>query len=929
MSILPSKMYNRITTYFPNANVPATRDSTSKALTVARPDVVYTVPYILKLLAERPESVEALRSCSEVITVGSQCPDELGDRLVGYGINLCNWLGSTEVGVVGTSVGREPGDDDWAYLRIPQFKMRSIWPRYIAENQYEFIYLKDYPSRVESNSNDPPQSFHSKDIFTPHSTIPNAWKYLGRIDDRVTLTNGEKVLPLPIEGRIREQPLIREDIVFGVSKPMPGLLVFRSEEAKEMPDDEFIDHIWPDVEQANQNAESFSQIGKEMIIPLPADSEYPQADKGNFIRPRVYQAYEKEIEKAYSRLEQRQEGALRLDPPELEEYLLGLCSQLLGQEIESRDTDFFRAGMDSLRVIRMRDLIIKDLDLGGNGKDLSQNVVFESSNVRNLAQTLRNLREGQASQSDDPRIVMQRMIQEYGVFKRHSPGTKALPEKHTVVLTGATGGLGSQLLSKLCQLTSVPRIYCLVRGADPVTRLRASLENRHLDFQTSKVTVLTSDLGSQMLGLDDATYSEIRSSATHIVHAAWPVNFQLGLASFEADIQGLHNLLQLSLSSPYDVSAKLLFCSSVATALGTPAPAKVPEEIIEQLHHTTDMGYGRSKLVGEHIVAAAVESAGAQASILRIGQIVGDTKYGMWNDREAIPAVVRSALTMGILPELRHICEWLPVDILAECILELGGLGSNLNSDETRVTDGATTVNGDGKSEKSPMTGSQEDTEMSPKTDELVGKADGNRLQLVYNIKSPHTFSWGSDLLPALRAEGLSFDTVPTEEWLRQLHLLSSSTEDSSSPSSKGPAADPEKNPALKLSRYYISSYQRDQEDDGRLEFLMENSMRDSKSLRESGDVLKTGAEAEKGSGAERKEIGAAESPGEGPGGKARSVEEINGKEQSIEERRSEKEEDVYLETEGDSTDKGRSVNGDGCESRAGDWMVKGTGLEG
>lgn len=87
-------MYSRRMTFFPNANVPITRDSIYRALTVARPDVVRAVPYVLKLLAERPESVDVLKSCSEVTTIGSRCPDELGDRLVDLGINLCNWLGS-------------------------------------------------------------------------------------------------------------------------------------------------------------------------------------------------------------------------------------------------------------------------------------------------------------------------------------------------------------------------------------------------------------------------------------------------------------------------------------------------------------------------------------------------------------------------------------------------------------------------------------------------------------------------------------------------------------------------------------------------------------------------------------------------------------------------------------------------------------------
>lgn len=94
MSIVPWKMYSRKTVYFPNANLPLTSQNITEALTVARPDAVYAVPFILKLLAEEPRSIELLRSCREVMTVGSRCPDELGDRLVEQGVNLCNSFGS-------------------------------------------------------------------------------------------------------------------------------------------------------------------------------------------------------------------------------------------------------------------------------------------------------------------------------------------------------------------------------------------------------------------------------------------------------------------------------------------------------------------------------------------------------------------------------------------------------------------------------------------------------------------------------------------------------------------------------------------------------------------------------------------------------------------------------------------------------------------
>ncbi|KAI4265985.1 MAG: hypothetical protein L6R38_009031, partial [Xanthoria sp. 2 TBL-2021] len=83
-----------------------------------------------------------------------------------------------------------------------------------------------------------------------------------------------------------------------------------------------------------------------------------------------------------------------------------------------------------------------------------------------------------------------------------------------------------------------------------------------------------------------------------------------------------------------------------------------------------------------------------------------------------------------------------------------------------------------------------------------------NKMNLVYNLLSPHTISWTHDFLPALHHAGLSFSPVPTKTWLQRLRSFSQTDSSSSSSSnttnktnesSASAAADPEKNPALKL----------------------------------------------------------------------------------------------------------------------------------
>ena len=314
--------------------------------------------------------------------------------------------------------------------------MKNIYPRPVAADIFEFVFLKDHPGRIVSNSDDPPESFHSRDIFTPHKTITGAWKYLGRLDDRVTLTNGEKVLPLPIEGSVRRHELVREAVVFGIGRTIPGLLVFRSRTAKDIEDKHYIEAIWPTVDAANRVSEGFSQIGMDMIVPMPAGISIPLTDKRSVIRTQVYNMFKKEIEEAYVRLEQRQEGTMTMEGPELELHLLKMSQQILGQQIFDPEDDLFTLGMNSLQAIQMRGSILRDLYLGGNVSKLSQNIVFEKGNIANLAKHIEDLRASRVVVREKPIAMMEDLISEFSAFEKHAPGASKFSKAYNIVSNG-------------------------------------------------------------------------------------------------------------------------------------------------------------------------------------------------------------------------------------------------------------------------------------------------------------------------------------------------------------------------------------------------------------------------------------------------------------------------------------------------------------
>jgi thioester reductase-like protein len=303
-------------------------------------------------------------------------------------------------------------------------------------------------------------------------------------------------------------------------------------------------------------------------------------------------------------------------------------------------------------------------------------------------------------------------------------------------------------------------VYSLVRGDDALGRVSESLEARGLSLlgnnpaRAQKLTALsTNNFGAPNLGLRTEEYAALQSSATLIIHAAWPVNFNISLASFRPQVAGLRNFLDLASATPSP--ARVVFISSISTGFNMPAPASVPEEPLESLEYAAATGYARSKLVAERICEAA-GTGGAAVAILRVGQISADSVNGIWNEKEFVPLMVRSATEVKALPRLYGYegrCEWMPVDTVAATVLQLA--------------------------------------------DGLATKAGTKTGASFYNVVPPHAFSWNDRFLPALHEAGLEFEEVELAEWLRRLRARAQEL---------GPAAE-EKLPAIKLADYYEETY--------------------------------------------------------------------------------------------------------------------------
>ena len=106
-------IFERSTIHLLNARLSVTSPNLIAIMETVKPEIIFTVPYVLKILAESPRGIELMEKCKTVSCTGSQIPDNLGDRLVAHGIHLIShW---------GTYVERDPSQNLTAIMKSVHF----------------------------------------------------------------------------------------------------------------------------------------------------------------------------------------------------------------------------------------------------------------------------------------------------------------------------------------------------------------------------------------------------------------------------------------------------------------------------------------------------------------------------------------------------------------------------------------------------------------------------------------------------------------------------------------------------------------------------------------------------------------------------------------------------------------------------------------
>lgn len=751
--LLPGAIYNHFTVVL--GPFPPSPEVADAIHTYGMVEHSCLAPMTLIDLAKNPHHLNNLSRLEQITYGGGPCPPAVGD-LISKKTRLLNCLGTTECGILPVQLC-EP--KDWSYMTVSSALGHEYRP--VADSLYEQVIVRrpelDLYQGIFCTFPEL-QEWPMKDMYTRHPdpTKKSYWLYKGRTDDIIVYSTGEKLNPVDMESIIGADSQVTEALIAGHGRIQSSLLV----ECVKPPTDEqgavsLLSAIWPSIQAANNAGPSHARIDRDMVVFSSPEKPMLRAGKGTVQRKATIALYEVELAALYDNaVSARTHGFAsnidRLAQSEKFDLTQSLKNVLaISTDIDivklNEGADLFEHGLDSLQVLAITKQVNKLLTAHGRPAKLEPKTIYANSSLSGFIATVSSLFQDNSSIQNKKHITVsdlyERFATEIPVSVRQAEVLGA--QRFVVLLTGATGSLGSYILDSLVKDDRILHIYCLSRGLNSKARLQEILLKKGLaPLSDNKITALDADLARPYFGLPKHDYTNLLSKVTTIIHNAWQVDFNLYLNSFTNQIVGVRRIVEFCTHSRF--GAKLFFISSISTVANAESPVK--EQIYRDAASNT--GYSMSKLVAELLIDDATKQAGVSSTICRVGQISGPVmSTGVWPEKEWFPSLIASSRYLNKIPAhlgRMETVDWIPVDILGNIIREVA-------------------------------------------TSTPPAEATGAN---IVHIVNPTQTTWSS-LLPALKAIIGTVDTVSLQAWVDALRQSGVQAENAT------------ENPAVKLYDFY------------------------------------------------------------------------------------------------------------------------------
>jgi thioester reductase-like protein len=243
-----------------------------------------------------------------------------------------------------------------------------------------------------------------------------------------------------------------------------------------------------------------------------------------------------------------------------------------------------------------------------------------------------------------------------------------------VVLTGATGFLGQQILRLLLERRPQARVVLLLRetaGASAAERLHTLLERCGGLDARDRIDAVAADIRAPHCGLSESQWAALADGATRVIHGAAAVRFDTTLAEARrVNVGGARNLIELAEVSRRRGWLRRFVYVSTAFVAGCRAGLVREDEI--DVGQRFRNSYERSKCEAEAQVRE--RAAGMPAVILRPSIVVGDSRTGATTSFHMMYWPLRAYVQRRwrIVPgRAETVIDMVPVDFVAEASVHL------------------------------------------------------------------------------------------------------------------------------------------------------------------------------------------------------------------------------------------------------------------
>ncbi|KAG6993745.1 abhydrolase domain-containing protein mpaH [Physcia stellaris] len=291
---------------YPLSGVPPSVQAAAGCLEQLKIDAMTLTPPHIEEIAGNPELLHYLsQKLQTLFWAGGDVASTAGDT-ISRKIRLFTANGSTEMGMWPTL--HPSGDwpyEHWKYMHVhPSMRLDF---RHRSDNLYEACIMRSTrPEEEQPVFKIFPgiQEFKCGDLFSPHPTEPQLWKYHGRVDDLLIFASGEVFHPASVEKHISQHPDVEGVLLVGTRRPQAALIVaMNTGETVESTDGQStaIRKLWPTIEESNQICPTYARITTEHILFARSQKPMVKTGKGAIQRAATISLYDEELDHLFAR----------------------------------------------------------------------------------------------------------------------------------------------------------------------------------------------------------------------------------------------------------------------------------------------------------------------------------------------------------------------------------------------------------------------------------------------------------------------------------------------------------------------------------------------------------------------------------------------------------------------------------------------------